>query len=195
MPWLPMYASEKDYQLLLEYLNESDEIAFIVSDGPRRWKAVHTIEAMSHGRYALWHLPAGPLPLMRRGQEIKETIADPFSGWEEAERGGNLSVPWFGPGPVGILWLNIRAGAHTNSGEPLVGMSSFEWIGNHYRIIGSPADPSTERFWKALKRWVKKRAVYVPRGGPSVDSKPEIWAFPEAQLMFAANIKGMGNPF
>jgi hypothetical protein len=190
-----MYASEKDHQELLDYLNKSDEIAFIVSNGDRKWKAVHTIEAMPHGRYALWHIPAGPLPLMRRGEETKETIADPFAGWEEAERGGDLTMPWFGPGPIGILRLTVRASAQTSSGEPLVGMSSFEWIGNHYRIIGSAADPSTEKFWKALKRWVKKVAVRVPRGGPSVDTKPEIWAFADAQVLFSENVKGVGNPF
>jgi hypothetical protein len=76
------------------------------------------------------------------------------------------------------------------SDATLVGLSSFEWIGNHYKSIGSAVQPETEKSWKALGRWVKKFAVKVPRGGPQQSTPPEIWAFSGAQAMFEAGAKG-----
>jgi hypothetical protein len=91
-----------------------------------------------------------------------------------------------------VFWLNVRANSVTREGTPLVGLSSFEWIGNHYKLIGSPAQPETERFWKALQRWAKKVAVKVPRGGPTEATPPEIWALANTQSLFAAGARG-GN--
>jgi hypothetical protein len=75
----------------------------------------------------------------------------------------------------------------------LVGLSSFEWIGSHYKSIGVVPKPETEKFWKALARWVKKVAVKVPRGGPQQPTPPEIWTFSGAQAMFEDGVKGGNN--
>ena len=44
MPWLPMYIDKLDLEMLINWLNEDINIAFIVADGSKRWKAVNYIE-------------------------------------------------------------------------------------------------------------------------------------------------------
>ncbi len=193
MAWLPIYAAESDLPLLVSFLNSSEEIAFVVSDGLGKWKAVPTIERLRDGRYCLWHVPSGPLPLFRGAQEDPLEIENPFAGWTEVKSGADASQPYFGPGHPGVFWLKLLTReTHRMTREPLIGLSSFEWIGNHYRVLGSFAKPQTERFWKTLRLWVRKYAVQVPRGGPRNATPPEIWAFPGAQSMFKAGVGG-GN--
>lgn len=192
MPWLPLYAAERDLAELLAKLNASSEIAFVVPHGPGQWLAVKSLASLVAGRYCLWHVPSGPLPLFRGASEQPGQIADPFAGWTEVKAGAEPSTPYFGAGHPGVFWLNVRIGTASPTEVPSVGLSSFEWIGNHYRIIGSSAQPETERFWRALQRWIKKVAVKVPRGGPSEPTSPEIWALAGAQALFAAGARG-GN--
>jgi hypothetical protein len=194
MAWLAFYAAGSDWDELLRHLNESDEIAFIISDGPGRWIAVKTLETLGGDRICLWHVPSGPLPLLHPDGSYS-SIGDPFSGWTELRAGMDRSQPYFGAGHPGVFWLNIRPqGIDRQLDTASVGLSSFEWIGNHYRIIGRPAKPETEQFWKKLKAWMKKRAIRVPRGGPLQHTKSEIWALNEALAMFNTGAVGENNP-
>jgi hypothetical protein len=194
MPWLPFYASESDLPDLLSHLNASEELAFVVSNGPGKWIAVNAVESLQNGRYCLWHVPSGPLPLFRGAKEAPGEITNPFAGWSEERAGADPTTPYFGAGHPGVFWLNIRStDTHRVSGEMLVGLSSFEWIGSHYKSIGVVPKPETEKFWKALARWVKKVAVKVPRGGPQQPTPPEIWTFSGAQAMFEDGVKGGNN--
>jgi hypothetical protein len=193
MAWLPIYAAEADLPALLAYLNASGEIAFLVSNGPGRWIAVETLASLADGRYCLWHIPSGALPLLGPSNNTPGEVENPFAGWSEARAGADSTQPYFGAGHPGVLWLNIRTRqTHAVPGKSIVGLSSFEWIGNRYMMIGSPAKAETEQFWKALGRWVKEAATKVPRGGPGQGTPPEIWAFPGAQQMFQAGASG-GN--
>jgi hypothetical protein len=193
MPWLPIYAAEKDYSEILEHLNQSNEIAFIVSIGAGKWVAVDSIKEFNPGRHCIWHVPSGPLPLFKGVDEKSEQIINPFDGWKEIKAGANSSTPYFGAGHPGVIWLNVRSHQTDKlSGIITIGLSSFEWIGNHYKAIGSPANPETEKFWKSLGRWVKKQAIKVPRGGPEQNTQPEIWAFSNAISIFESGAKG-GN--
>lgn len=132
-----------------------------------------------------------PLPLFRGAIEAPGQVANPFEGWFEVKAGADASRPYFSPGHPGVFWLNIRSkNAHRFSG--VVPLSSFEWIGNHYKAIGSVPKRETENYWKALGRWVRKVAKKVPRGGPQDPSPPEIWAFSGARALFDAGAKG-GN--
>jgi hypothetical protein len=150
------------------------------------------MEVLAQGRYCLWHIPSGPLPLFRGAKEKPGEIANPFTGWSEVKAGANPSEPYFGAGHPGLFWLNINVIGTPREGTPVVGLSSFEWIGNHYKMIGSPAPHATELFWKSLQRWVKKTATKVARGGPAARTAPEIWALPGAQALFESGAKG-GN--
>ncbi len=179
MPWLPMYLELHDLPLLQKSLNDDPEIAWLISDGPKRWRAVKTIEKLTDGTYTLWHIPTGPLILLRPKEEkFNDVISDPWKGWTEQRTGAISTKPYFGPGYVGVFDLNIRTGSKSKNKE--IGLSSFGWIGNYYSVLGNKADPSTKKWWERLKRWAKKNSIKIPRQGSIDGPKAEIWTFPAA---------------
>ena len=193
MPWLPFYADATDFQLLHDWLNDSSELAFIIPDGQKRWRAVNSIPVLEGPRICLWHIQSGALPLLYPppSREIKP-IDDPWKGWEEIRQRDNPSTPYFGPGHPGIIWLNHRTEMKQDPNG--IGLSSFEWIGNHYRLIGSAAKPDTEFLWKSLRRWVQKHAKRIPRSGPVDGQHPEIYAFPSALAAIESGVQRDANP-
>jgi hypothetical protein len=193
MPWLPIYADRDDFTKILGWLNDSDELAFIVSCGPRRWKAVERIDALTSHRHCLWHVPSGPLPLLHPhpSQEVS-LVPDPWTGWEELRTGANSSTPYFGAGHPGVIWLNHRPVSILSSGG--IGLSSYEWIGNHYRMIGNAAQPVTELFWKMLRKWTQKQSKKIPREGELDGPHSEIFAFPSAVHAFQSGTPRDNNP-
>ena len=193
MPSLSLYLDPSDAQLVAEHLTEDEEIAEIVSDGDRRWIARCGVEAVSDGRHCLWHVPSGPLPLvMQRGVE-NPVVPDPWQGWAEVRAGANPAVPYFGPGHPGIIWWNERVQRKGN--EEGIGFSSFEWIGNRYRILGNPADKVTEQWWQRLRRWIAKTSVQrIPRSGPIEGEHPDVWAFPGAHSRISGGAPRDANP-
>jgi hypothetical protein len=190
MPSIPFYASSEDSSAVVEHLNASADLAFLVSAGPRQWVAVKAIDSIRPGRHCLWHIASGPLPLVRTGNQDDQVITDPFEPWTEARTGADSSTPYFGAGHPGVVWLNMRSEELSRRGEAVVGLSSFEWIGNHYRIIGNAAQPQTETVWKGLRRWIGKIGIKVPRGGPAEVTSPEVWALPGAQKQFEKGLRG-----
>jgi hypothetical protein len=108
MPWLPIYANEADCSELLTYLNQSDEVAFILANGVGRWIAVSSIATLTPSRYCLWHVPSGPLPLFRGADKTPDEIVTPSQGWLEVKAGADSSSPYFGAGHPGIIRLNVR---------------------------------------------------------------------------------------
>jgi hypothetical protein len=194
MAWLPFYAAESDYLLLRDFLSDEPDVAFVISDGSRRWRAVATVAALEPGRYCLWHIPSGPLPLIKGGKAQPDLIINPFAGWHEKRPGADPSSPYFGPGHPGVFWLNVRPdefGPH--SGVRAIGLSSFEWIGNHYKALGSVPIADTERWWKRLGSWIRRRSTQVPRGGVWQKAPPEIWAFPAAYSLMETTAIGGNN--
>jgi hypothetical protein len=189
MAWLPMYLLEKDVEFLNDWLNQEEEIAFLVSDGQKRWiaKEEHNILADigtqlfgdGHGflipnfvEYELWHVPSGHLPLLDSNEDGK--IDNPWLGWTELRTGVNSRIPYFGAGHPGVIHLEIKL-PHDEE----IRMSNFGWIGNHYKIIGNGAEPTTEKFWNKLRRMAKKVGTQIPRCNVS-DGKKEVFAFPTA---------------
>lgn len=172
MPSVSFVADDVDFKAILAYLNGHPEVAFIVPEGPSRWRAVPALERLDGDRIALWHTSSGPLPrLASRWGEPDSTIEDPWSGWQEEAAGADPSVPYFGPGHPGVIWLlHNPDGPGTRHG---VGVSGFEWIGNRYSIIGHPALPATEKFWMALRRW-------LVRSTTTSQSTGQVRAFPSA---------------
>ena len=80
MPWLPFYASKEDFDTLRNHVNATDDLAYLVACGPGQWKAVRALESTECGRYCLWHVQSGPLPLLRPGSETPGEVVDPFAG-------------------------------------------------------------------------------------------------------------------
>lgn len=209
-----MYATQADLHTLLQWLNEDDEIAFVIPDGPERWIARKAISSIDRRRYCLWHVPSGPLPLLGPGgKDIAEVrgwlatrlsipmpshsrrrhvsdgwVADPWRGWQ-GSIGANPTQPYFGSHP-GIIWFNT--GIQTE--EQVVPMSGFEWIGNRYKPIGQGATEATEKWWRSLRRTIAKAATKVPRGGPSSTMPLEIYALPQALDEFERGARGAINP-
>ncbi|MBX0334288.1 hypothetical protein K3G39_13675 [Pontibacter sp. HSC-14F20] len=184
MSWLPMYLAKQDVKLLNNWLNQEEELAFLISNGNSKWisKKEHVIiEDLSNQEsgvgfveYNLWHVPSGSLPLLGLNSVVSAQITDPWTGWTEVRPGANPTIPYFGAGHPGVINLEIKiAGA----GE--IPISNFGWIGNHYRIIGNGADRTTEKFWNKLKRMAKKEATQIPRCNDPIGKK-EIYAFPAA---------------
>ncbi|MBX9724037.1 MAG: hypothetical protein K2X81_21705 [Candidatus Obscuribacterales bacterium] len=187
MPWLPCYLSGSDINLILAFLNESKDIAFIVPDGDGKWKAISEVQTLTTGRHTLWDSQSGPLPLIRKGgKDAAGQIEDPWAGWKEEMAGvGSPPQPFFGSGHPGIIWLTIG-----RDSLGTIGLSSFEWIGNYEKGQGNGASPSSEILWQTLNLFAESNAVKVPRGGPKSSFAAEIWAFPEAQERFEGGAKG-----
>ena len=192
MPWLPLYASEADLESVFSLLCADEEIAFIVSTAPKRWIAKAVIPFGGDARYCLWHVPSGPLTLLRDKGGNNGLILDPWEPWAEERTGADPSTPYFGAGHPGIIWLNARSKSKMKKDG--LGMSSFEWIGNHYRIIGNPAHETTERYWKKLGRSIKKMATRVPREGEWDGDKAEIWALADALRKIQNGTERNPNP-
>lgn len=185
MPWLPMYLTDPDATVLIDILVQDPEIAFLVSDGPKRWRAVKDVVASEIDKVALWHVPSGPLPLLASAfEDPDQHVQDPWLGWTEERTGADPDRPYFGAGHPGIIWLNLCTSPKDQGS--CCGLSSFSWIGNHYRIIGSPAMPSTEAWWKSLRRRVVKLSDRVPRQQLSSLLPAEIFAFPCAYALLKA---------
>jgi len=174
-----MYLVNDDVSLLVEHVDSDTDLAWLAANGPGGWIATAHHPPLV-GRIGLWHTPSGPLPLLSADpvERAVDWIHDPWSGWQERRAGRHPTTPYFGAGHPGVYWLNLRTDPDRPGKTGEIGLSSFEWIGNHYRPIGSSSDPSTERHWKALRRWVGKVAVKVPRAGDVDGPAPEIFAFP-----------------
>jgi hypothetical protein len=186
-----MYLVHEDLPTLIELVGE--DIAFIVADGERRWRATLDRSRPLRLRTALWHVPSGPLPLLRSSPDLPVgKVADPWAGWTEERTGADATTPYFGTGHPGVFWLNLRIpGSRPGS---VCGLSSFEWIGNRYSIIGSPAPLVTAKRWEKLRRQIKKNAHKVPRGGRSEATPAEIWAFPGAYALLGEAGRADANP-
>ncbi|MEJ2155276.1 MAG: hypothetical protein P8X96_08055 [Desulfobacteraceae bacterium] len=191
MPWLPIYIDKIDLKMLIDWINAEKNIAFIEGNGPKKWKAVNSIERYEDKRHCLWHCESGPLPLLRKRLPDGK-ILDPFKGWKERRTGADSSTPYFGAGHPGVYWLNARTESTYKSG--FLGLSSFEWIGNWYKGIGIVAHPATKKWWDRLRRWVKKQAVRIPRDGEWNGNNPEIYAFPSALDKIKRGEKRDNNP-
>lgn len=192
MPWLPIYASESDMRDVFSLLNSAEEISFLIGDGPGKWIASKKQDYAGDSRYCIWHIPSGSLPLLRQNGQDNGIVPDPWRGWHEELQGADPTTPFFGAGHPGIIWLNARV--HSKRKKDGIGLSSFEWIGNHYRTIGNGALETTEKFWKKLGRMIKRGASRIPRNGSWDGPRAEIWALSEALSKIQQGTERDENP-
>jgi hypothetical protein len=175
-----MYLLDKDVDLLNNWLNIEEEIAFLLPNGYQKWisKREHNIakdigkqkfgngydfEIPNYAEYNLWHIPSGPLPLIDANKRVLKSkfeleafdengiVESPWLGWTEIRPGANSRIPYFGAGHPGVIHLEIKL-----PDDDEIRLSSFGWIGNHYKIIGNGAKETTEIFWNKLRRMAKK---------------------------------------
>jgi hypothetical protein len=192
MPWLRLYMIDDDVEQLCRMLDEDPEIALIRSAGKGRWKAQRNVPTLHDGQHALWHIPSGPIELEDTKPKSKpKKVKDPFAGWKEIVKPVEPGVPWFGPGPLGIFWLNIQR--QSRNLKNAIGLSTISWIGNEYRIIGYPAPEATERWWKSLRRRIAKLAEPVASSGRFTSKPRDVWAFPAALGQIRKGVKRADN--
>jgi hypothetical protein len=205
-----MYLVDRDVELLCEMLDADEDVALIRAAGPGRWKAQRKVPTLPDGQHALWHIPSGPIELESREPKGRvKKVRDPFAGWTEIVKPFVKGVPWFGPGPLGIIWLTIRRTAGTAGqtfrpssmarpwtarASEVIGRSDLNWIGNYYSIVGYRAPEATGRWWKSLRTRVAKVAIQIPSSGPITGSPKAVWAFPEALRWIRSGVKRADNP-
>ena len=182
MPWIPFYASTSDLPLVQEMATADADLALLAPVKDDHWRATLDFTLTQDGRFPLWHVPSGPLPLMPDsvGDAIG-VIDDPFAGWRHLRFGDGR--PFFG-NPPGLLWLEL----HVQAKQPgnSLGMSSFEWIGNYFAGLGDVAPEVTRKRWAKLRSRFSRLGPRVPRGAIDRGRKPEVFALPGALEMLSA---------
>ena len=210
MPWLSMYLVDRDVKTLCAMLSDDPDIALIRADGPGRWKAQREFPKLPDGEHGLWHIPSGPIELESTVPESKPKIVkDPFRGWKEIVKPFHAGVPWISTGPLGVIWLRIRrtVGPRSQVYSPytdrswsapaneVIGMSTFNWIGNYYSVIGQKAAKPTELWWQSLRRRVAKTAEHIPSTGRLTGKSKSVYAFPAALERIKAGTRRADQPF
>ncbi|MGX9987115.1 hypothetical protein [Soonwooa purpurea] len=183
MAWIPIYLNKGDINILNDFLNSEQEIAFLISVGKNKWIAksewniLADIEKDSFigeyyipktCEYSMWHIPSGKLPVYN----LEEVFIDPWKEWTE-DFEDQRRTPFFGADCTKVFTLTIKIDDNE------IPMSGVEWIRNYYKIIGKEADKSTDKFWNKLRRFIKKNSIQIPRCNDSL-RKPEIFAFENA---------------
>ncbi len=200
MATIPFYATSEDIKDIIKYINDQEDLAYIVADGPNKWIAKNTVDILEATEHFIWHIPSGPLPLLREVGQDPLTIDEPFKGWTQLRNTGNLSLPYFGPGHPGVFQMDLynhKSPVQPEADYTNLSRHSLGWIGNHYKILGNGAKEITEKRWKSLRKWVQKQSKKVPYGGPNYvngDGQLEVYAFKDAQRLFAEGKIANVNP-
>lgn len=193
---LEFYAHEEDAALLHQRLNEDAEIAFLLQDGPGHWRAVGQIDELQ-GKTMLWHVPGGPLPLLGRGPGEEDTlIEDPFAGWTVRSEGLDYSVPYFGPLWHSALLLEVYTPGWRGLEGDLLNISGLSHYGGYYEDrYPRKLLPSTQRWLRRFRDWMRRRAVRITRSGPLDGPNADIWALPAALRAIQAGMERSDWPF
>ena len=154
MAAIDLYADRSDIDAIAARLNADDNCAFLVGAGPGRWKAVSTLDRFDDGDYCIWVRSGGALPLLRANHDAEaDLIKNPWDGWTEERAGADVRFPYFGPGHPAIVWFNVRTKGRAAGA---IGLSHFGWIGNSFRVLGTPAHAAVEKWWQRLRRSITK---------------------------------------
>ncbi len=188
--WLPLYMLQEDVPLLQARLNEDPEIAFILREGPDRWRAVWQADDI-RGKTMLWHVPGGQLPLLHT-QGADTLIEDPFAGWRKERPGLDNSVPYFGPSCAVSFLLRVWTPGWQGLPEDFVDISSVSWPA--LRVTRSPPE-LTHKWWNQFRKWVSRHAHHVTRQGPLNGPGADIWALPSAFRALQSGMERADNPW
>jgi len=167
-----------------------------------RWRAVQAVDALEDGHHSLWHVPAGPLPMVNTdpgpraliGPEGTQdpSILDPWAGWIGPPGFGSGCHPWIRL----ELWTRHRAytqeeraalpelNAFWLNEDDMLVISGFQWTGSYFR----PAPPQTQRWWNRMKGW-------VDRSGVRLRTNPAFWVFPSALQKLKAGMRYYSRNF
>ena len=181
---LSFYANERDTEELLQWLIDQKEIAFILPDGERRWKAFDRVALpqVVGRKICLWHVPSGPLPLLQPGEQADLLVENPWEGWTELRTGADPSSPYFGPRPDTVFRMRLAPTSQRISvpdpglqfkmasplGTRVIGRSDFEYPGKSQR-----RSKAALAFWNRLAGHLSAIGICVDAlGWLSPDKNP-----------------------
>ncbi len=210
---ISFYANETDAQVVLDWLIAQNEIGFIVADGEKRWRALHSVKLSQivGAKHWLWHIPSGPLPLLQDYRQPILQVENPWIGWREIRTGADKSLPYFGSAPTGTFLLSLSPVSryfNEQIGQPkelappglrVLGRSDFTYPGKTEKPPNQ-----TLAFWKRLEKFMFSAGVPVdPHGSmrPEKDPTPASvannydWiALPGALAEMRAGVPWRPNP-
>ena len=178
-----LYLTHTDADVLREWINSEDCVAWIVLDKRKgnkyTWKAVDEINSLENQNYSIWYKDYKPL-VIPSGRRFFSTIkiTDPYAGFTQKLDSQNRSTPWYGaesPGPY-----NFSFKEEGNEMPNSIGRSNFTWLGDHFKIIGKPANPDAKKWWQRLQRFIKKNSTAIPWPYPDGIGRSKAYAFKEA---------------
>jgi hypothetical protein len=178
-----LYITAKDVEVLRDWLNREPCIAWIVKTGQSRfeyrWCATDVLESIHPGEYQLWHKETGPLNIPSGSPEVIDlVVSDPYAGWTQLLDREDATTPWFGgnvPGPY-----LFRFAPNGQEAPNSIGRSGFNWLGDYFRPVGSPAPKEAKLWWQRLGRFVRSRSTGIPWPSPESGGRLLGYAFPDA---------------
>ena len=181
MAFLMLHATAKDISLLRDWINESEDVAWITkvaqSGNKYAWKAAQKIPTIEEQLYAIWHISSGPLNIPSGQSNVPDVLVrDPFEGWTHTLESQTATAPWFGSNLPGPYVFQFRENGREQAGS--LGRSDFYWAQDRYRAIGKPAHPDAKRWWNSLKRFIDRSSTKVPWPDPA--GRLSAHVFPDA---------------
>jgi hypothetical protein len=163
MPQLSLSLDRAAADGLCAFISDEPELAFILPDGPSKWRAVNRVQSLADGTYVIWHEAGGSLVLTHdeTGSEEVE-VNNPWAGWTESSASPVREFPGISSVCPWLFRLTLR----TQGVVPgRTGVSELYWLGNRYRPIGGGAPASTQRCWNRLRRWFDRQMRRQIRAG------------------------------
>jgi hypothetical protein len=190
-----MYLDVPDLPLLEDFLNSESEIMIIARFENSKYVSMKPAKLQPNSHYTLWHLPSGNIPqncLDAQGNIVN----DP---WTKRHLGAIYLRLEICPGKYQTFVPRSSGNGlefATSDNSSAIGRSSFEWVGNRFSVIGKKAHPSTNRWWKYLRRWVSRNAQKIASYGVlhNRESGLEVWTFPAAYSAISAGRPRNVNP-
>jgi hypothetical protein len=197
MPNFIIYVTKVDAEMIRNWINSDDRIAWIVKGSQfgheYHWKAVREVEAISEQTYALWHIESGALNIPSGSKDRADAIVlDPFAGWVQTLESESSTRPWFGQNLPGPFSFSFKATGTESPGS--IGRSEFSWLGNRYQSIGKPAPAASIKWWSKLGRYIRSSATEIPWPYPQGIGNSKAYAFPDAFAHISRGVPVDVNP-
>lgn len=181
---IPFFADERDAKHVMDWFHRQKDVAFLLPNGPNRWKAVSRVTHLEDGEYVLWHIPGGPLAEYKTNRELVK-VPDPWKRWSPLIPSPDPAsldpdVPYPGvpydvpnveaPGLFGLeLWTRHRRYSQQekerlkvihslwDGPNDVLQMSALSWKGQHWFHGKGPA--ATLQFWNRFQQWLAREAI------------------------------------
>ena len=191
-----MYLDLDDLPMLEQFLNDDEQILFVVRTGESLFQTFKPFKLRPNMECTLWHLPCGKIPLACRDAKGRITV-DPCI--PTASQLGAISLE-LQVRPRKYQTLVPRACGQLYDlcnfdDDSAIGRSDFGWIGNRFSSCSERPNKKTELWWNRLRRWISKNAIKIPFYGPIDGPRRDAWAFPAAYSAIKSGTPRSANSF